>query len=259
MTILMRLNKIIISISSVGFIVFIWYVLTTFEIVNPIFIPSPQNTLQSLIKILKSNQTLTDLFFTTYRALIGLLISIIIGVPSGLILGRFQKIYAFFEVPIEFFRAIPSSALFPLFILFFGIGDSSKVAVVVYACSLIILVNTIYGVSPNQEKLDRINMLKSFGANTFQLYYYGIFRDALPNIFAGIRICISFSFVLVVVTEMFLSANEGLGKALYDYYLQYRIPEMYSIILLLGFTGFIFNRTFVAFESKIIFWAKRNS
>src|SRR5205814_4892783 len=133
------------------------------------------------------------------------LLSFLVAVPAGLVLGRFPNLYRFIEFPVDFFRSIPSSALFFLFILFFGIGDASKIAVVFYGCSLILLVNTVYGAKPTKEKEDRINMLRSFGATTWQIFRLAIFPDSVPHILAGMRVCISLSLVLVIVTEMFLS------------------------------------------------------
>lgn len=97
-------------------------------------------------------------------------------------------------------------------------------------------------------------MLRTFGATNIQIFFYAVIRDATPNISAGIRICLSYSFALVVLTEMFLSGNDGLGKMIYDYYLQYRIPEMYATIIILGLTGFFINQLYVFIENKLIFW-----
>lgn len=186
-----------------------------------------------------------------------MILSIIIGVPAGLIFARVNWLFKYLEFPIEFFRAVPSSALFPLFILIFGIGNASKIGIVFYACSLILLINSFYGALPTQEKLDRINMLKSFNANKYQVFFYAIVRDAIPNISAGIRVCLSYSLALVVVTEMFLGANDGLGKMIYDFYLQYRIPEMYAVIILIGIVGFLINQLYIYFEKKYIFWSPK--
>ncbi|MCK9400531.1 MAG: ABC transporter permease [Bacteroidales bacterium] len=244
------------TLLSILVIIVIWSGIGYFKIVNALFIPKIDDTFISAKHLLYDKTTYISLGFTVYRAIAGLLIAIAFGVPAGLIFGRINWIYKYFELPIEFFRAIPSSALFPLFILFFGIGNASKIGVVFYACSLIMLVNSYYGALPNQEKLDRINMLRSFGASNLQIFTFAICRDALPGISAGIRVCLSLSFVLVVVTEMFLSANEGIGKMIYDYYLQYRIPEMYATIIILGITGFVTNRIYILLEKKFLPWSK---
>jgi len=204
--------------------------------------------------MLSGSEVYLDAAMTGYRALVGLALSGLVAIPLGLLLGRSQRLYEFFEFPTDFLRSIPSSALFFLFILVFGIGDSSKVAVVFYGCSLIILVNTIYGARPTKEKQDRINMFLSFGATRSQIFRLVVLRDALPHIAAGFRICVSLSLVLVVVTEMFLTANNGLGRRIYDFYLAYRVPEMYAAIIILGLLGYAANKVSLIVERRTSFW-----
>lgn len=235
-------------------IIVLWWVATEFKWINPLFLPRLGALGRALSEMLSSAELYVGAAATAYRALLGLLLSIIVAVPLGLLCGRFPSLYEFLELPADFFRSIPSSALFFLFILFFGIGDASKVAVVFYGCSLIMLVNTVYGAKPTREKQDRINMLRSFGASPWQVFYLAVLRDALPHITAGLRVCASLSLVLVIITEMFLSATKGLGRQIYDYYLAYRVPEMYAVIIALGLLGYAVNRLCIRFERHASFW-----
>lgn len=239
---------------SILLLILIWWFFTELKLINPLFLPNLKAMFLAFGNILSSNETYYNLSLTIYRSAVGLFISSIVGIPLGLIFGKFDAIYRFFEGPTEFFRAIPSSALFPLFILFFGIGDASKIGIVFYGCSLIIMINTIYGVKPTREKIDRINMLKSFNATSIQIFQHAIIKDALPHIASGIRVSISLSYVLVIVTEMFLGAQNGLGRQIYDYYLQYYIAEMYCVIIILGIIGYFSNKIFIELENKILFW-----
>ena len=240
--------------ATLAVILCLWWALTTFGRVNPLFLPGLGQVGQAFSTLLAESGTYSDVFATTYRAMLGLLLSVLVAVPLGLLFGRKPRLYEYFELPTDFFRSIPSSALFFLFILLFGIGDTSKVAVVFYGCSLILLVNAVYGARPNREKLDRINMLRSFGATNWQIFHLAVLPDALPHIAAGIRVCASLSLVLVIVTEMFLGASSGLGKVIYDAYLAYRIPQMYAVIILLGFLGFALNRLCLLLERRATFW-----
>lgn len=223
--------------------------------INPLFLPRLDFMGKAFVTLLSRKEVYVDALATTYRALFGLALSAVFAVPLGLIFGRFPKLYAFFELPVDFFRSIPSSSLFFLFILIFGIGDTSKVAIVFYGCSLILLVNTIYGAKPTREKQDRINMLRSFGATRWQIFCLAVLRDAVPHIMAGLRVCVSLSLVLVIVTEMFLGATSGLGRQIYDLYLAYRVPEMYAVIALLGLIGFAINKISALIERKTSFWS----
>jgi NitT/TauT family transport system permease protein len=242
------------TLCSIAIIALVWWLVGNFRLINPLFFPNLSSLSKALMNLLSDGEIYLDAIMTGYRALLGLALSGLVAVPLGLFFGRSQGVYEFFEFPTDFLRSIPSSALFFLFILFFGIGDASKVAVVFYGCSLIILVNTIYGARPTKEKQDRINMLLSFGATRRQIFRLVVLRDALPHIAAGFRICVSLSLVLVVVTEMFLSASNGLGRRIYDFYLAYRIPEMYAAIIILGLLGYAANKVSLVIERRTSFW-----
>jgi len=239
---------------SIGIILGIWWLSTSLNWINPLFLPSLDDLGNAIRELLTNKTIYLDAFATAYRALIGLVLSAIVAIPLGLVLGRMQGVYEYIEFPVDFFRSIPSSALFFLFILVFGVGDLSKIAVVFYGCSLIILVATIYGAKVNKEKQDRINMLTAFRATPFQVFHLAVVRDALPHITAGLRISVSLSLVLGIVTEMFLGATNGLGRQIYDFYLRYEVPKMYAVIIILGLLGFAFNKLFFILERKLSFW-----
>lgn len=233
---------------------FVWFLVTHYGIVNPLFLPGPRPVLAKLLCLLARWAFFVDIGRTLWRSLVGLILCIVTMVPLGLILGQYMRIYEYFRGPIDFLRSLPSSALYPLFILFFGVGDAAKIAVVFFTCSLIVLVNTMYGARPTPDKQDRINVMIVFGATWLQLFREVVFRDALPHIAAGIRIALSLSLILVIVTEMFLGTNSGLGKLIYDCYLNHRVSEMYAVIITTGSLGFMLNRLFLLTEKKIIFW-----
>jgi NitT/TauT family transport system permease protein len=241
--------------STIALVLGAWWVASTFGWVSPLFLPTLGSVTKALVNLLSRLEIYVDTVATTYRALLGLALSVLVAVPLGLVFGRFPGLYQFVELPVDFFRSIPSSALFFLFVLIFGVGDASKVAVVFYGCSLILLVSTIYGAKSTREKQDRINMLRSFGATPWQVFYFAVFRDALPHITAGLRVCVSLSLVLVIVTEMFLGASSGLGRQIYDSYLAYRIPKMYAAITLLGLLSYGANKISLFIERRTSFWS----
>jgi NitT/TauT family transport system permease protein len=190
-----------------------------------------------------------------YRLTLGFALAVGIGVPLGLLIGSSRRLVESLEFLIDFFRSLPASALFPMFILFFGIGDRSKVAVIVFSCALIILVNAIYGVKNCKEA--RLRAARAMGANRTALFTKVIFPEALPHIFAGLRISVSIGLILVVVTEMFIGTHRGLGQRIYDAHLMFRIAEMYAVILLTGVLGYVLNKIFITIEAKVFHWAGR--
>lgn len=226
---------------GIPIVIAVWFTVSWAGAVNPLFLPDPTSVLRALRAQLASLSLWNDLFMSAYRAFSGLLISACAGIPLGLLLGRMPGVYRHLEFLVDFIRSIPSATLFPLFILAFGIGNLSKVAVVVYGCFFIILMAAIYGGKENPDRERRIATLRSLRATDAQIYRWVIFPDALSSILAGLRIATSISLVLVVITEMFLGSNNGLGKRIYDTYLAYKIPDMYATLIVLGSLGYIAN------------------
>jgi NitT/TauT family transport system permease protein len=193
-----------------------------------------------------------DLATTFVRLVLGLGLGIAIGVPLGLLMGSSDWVYRLLEVVMDFFRSVPVVALFPLFVLVFGVGDVSKVATTAYSTSLIILINTIYGV--HNASAMRRKVADSLGASRFQVFFKVTLPDALPEIAAGVRTALSLGLIVVLMTEMFLGTQMGLGQRIYEWGLVYRVPEMYAAILVTGILGYVLNKVFVFGEKRIIHW-----
>ena len=239
----------------IGPIIFliVWAFLTYLEIINPILVPTPGAVVSKFIKLIITGEIVGDLFSTLYRLSVGFVLAVLVGIPLGLIIGSSKKLSDSCEFLVDFFRSIPASALFPMFLLLFGIGDKSKVSVVVFSCGLIILVYTIYGVKNCKES--RIKVAKILKANKIAIFTKIVFPESLPHIFAGLRISISIALILVVVTEMFIGTELGLGKRIYDAHLMFRISEMYAAIFITGLLGYLLNKIFVFIEAKVFHWA----
>src|SRR5207237_1613716 len=122
-----------------------------------------------------------------------------LGVPLGVLIGYFTRVYETFEVPLDFFRSLPVTTLYPLFVLFFGIGQSSKIAMVVAACIFVITLNTAYGVM--QRKAVRSQVAILFGASRWQLLSEIVFWEALPQTIIGLRIALSYALIVEIVWE----------------------------------------------------------
>jgi len=169
-----------------------------------------------------------------------------------LFFGYFEKIYSMFEFIIDFFRSIPVTALFPLFMLFFGIGNLSKILLGAWMVSLIILVNTAYGVRHSNKSY--IKMARVYKTTKKYLFTNILFPGALPSIFSGLRIGASIALIIIIVTEMFIGSVNGLGHAILDAQLMYKIPKMYALIILTGVLGYTLNKIFLAIEKNKIHW-----
>jgi ABC-type nitrate/sulfonate/bicarbonate transport system permease component len=230
----------------------VWWGAVLAGTANPLFLPSPVEVLRTLGLLIAKNEVTVDVLLTLARTIVGFLISCILGIGFGLAIGIDRRIYRYFEFIIDFTRSIPATALFPMFVLFFGVGNLAKVTVVVFSCSLIILINTAYGVMNSQKT--RLVMVQMYGASRYQSFIKVVLPEALPQVFVGLRTAVSIALILVVVTEMFIGSTAGLGYRIYNAQLMYRTPEMYAAILLTGIVGYVLNQLFVVAERKLIHW-----
>lgn len=245
------MTRITAMVLPLGFLV-LWAILSITGSVDPLFLPNPLAVAKSLVAGLLKGGLAIDLVATAVRSLVGFALASIIGIPLGLLIGRTPSLSRVTQPTIDFFRSVPATALFPLFLFVFGIGDAAKVAVVVYACSLIVLVNTAYGAL--QVKEARILSAKVMGANDMQVFWKIVVPESSPGIFAGLRIALSLSFVLVIVTEMFIGTTVGLGFEIINAQMVYRVADMYAAILLAGLLGYLANVIVIAIEKRILHW-----
>jgi ABC-type nitrate/sulfonate/bicarbonate transport system permease component len=231
-----------------------WLILTSLGIISPIILPNPLSVGSALVSLLISEGSLwPHLGLTVYRTLLSFAIAFILGAPFGLFMGYIPVIYKMFEFLVDFFRSIPPIALFPLFLLFLGFGELSKLGVPLYGCSLVIIVSSVYGVL-NAPTLRR-TVGKVYGFNRWQVFWKIVVPDALPQVFVGMRTALSLALVLTIVVEMFFGSNNGLGKKIYDYHLLFDTPEMYAVIILTGAIGYLLNQGFIFLEKRIVHWA----
>ncbi len=243
------------SAFAFAFILVSWFFICFFKVVNPLFLPSPWRVAQSLGKLLYTDKLALDILRTMYRMAAGFTIGTCIGVPLGLLVGTSERVSGFTEPLVDFFRSIPVTALFPLFLVFFGIGDIAKVVIVAWSSSLIILVNTAYGVRSSRKT--RAMVARTMGASSFQIFTKVVVFDALPHIVAGLRTALSLSLIVVIVTEMFMGTKLGIGQRIFNASVTYRTAEMYASIICAGLLGYFLNKSFVLVESRLVHWRGR--
>lgn len=250
----MRVTKLKNVLVGIIFIFIIWSLLYYSKIFSPILLPEPFTTIKYSIELIYTSNINKDIITTIYRWIIGFIIGLLLAIPFGLLLGSSKKFHDLFDFSLDFFRSLPVTALFPLFLLLFGIGDESKIAMVFAATFPIIAINSYYGVIHSSKK--RVLMAKSFGANKYDIFRRIVFWEALPHIFVGMRLAVSASLIVIIISEMFIGTQFGLGQRLFDAYSTNRTLELYSILVIIGIIGYTINKLFVIFENKALIWKK---
>lgn len=224
--------------------------------VNPVLLPTPIDTVTELFKATFTGTLMNDFWATVLRTFQSFLIAAAIGVPLGVALGSSEALYRSFEFLIDFFRSTPASALIPLFLLFFGISDWNKVAIAAFSALLLILFNSAYGVM--NAKRSRILAASVMGANRFDIFRDVLFWESLPQTFIGLRSGVSIALVIVIVAEMFIGTEVGLGKRIIDAQQVLNVKDMYASILITGILGYVLNILFLLVEKRFVHWSGKS-
>ncbi len=237
---------------SIGIIFILAFWLLLSNSVSDLFLASPADTIYTIILLFKSGNVFPVLFVSLSRVLFAIFFGSVLGILCGLVLGSYPSLYSFVEIPIDFFRSIPNAALYPLFLIVFGIGNPAKLATASWAVFLLMLVSTSYGVKTVKNL--KIDVCKVFGASKLQTFWWVKWRESMPHILAGLRVSVSIALVVVVMTEMFFGTTIGLGREIYNASLIFAMPELYAWILITGFVGYILNKLIAKTEKRLIHW-----
>ena len=232
-----------------------WDLVVRLGFIKPILLPAPADTITTLITGLAGGPLLTDFAVTVWRTLQAFLIAAVVGVPLGVLLGSNEKLYRSVEFLIDFFRSTPSSALIPLFLLIFGVSDINKVAIAAFGAFLIVIFNSAYGVINARKQ--RVMAAKVMGASRWQVFKDVLIWESLQPSFVGLRSAVSMALVIVIVAEMFIGSDAGLGNRIINAQQVLNVKSMYAAILAAGALGYALNILFLIAERKIVHWSGR--
>ncbi len=195
--------------------------------------------------------TLEYLVPTLATFAIGYSIAIVVGIAGGVLLASSAGLYRFFSPLLEFLRALPAIAIVPAFISALGIDMTMRISVVAFASVWPVLLNTIDGV----RGVDGVvrDTVGVFRVNAFQRLVRVTLPGASPQIFAGVRVGLALSLIVVIVTEMVVSA-EGVGAFARAAQYSFDLPGMWTAILLMGLVGYLLNKSFDYLERRVLKW-----
>ena len=233
----------------------VWDLVVRFGLIKPILLPPPLATLGTLVTGLAGGPLLQDFLVTVWRTLQAFLIAAVIGMPLGVLLGSNERAYRSVEFLIDFFRSTPSSALIPLFLLIFGVSDVNKVAIAAFGALLIVVFNSAYGVINARKQ--RVMAAKVMGASRWQIFKDVLVWESLQPSFVGLRSAVSMALVIVVVAEMFIGSESGLGHRIIDAQQVLNVKTMYAAILAAGILGYVLNILFLLMERRVVHWSGR--
>ncbi len=242
----------LLPIVGVAGLLAIWSLTTWRQWVDPVLLPSPILTFKAMWAGMHGALGF-DFVKTVYRTAAATVIASVIAIPLGILLGASEKIYRSLEFVIDFFRSTPASAMFPLFLVLFGVGDETKISVAAFGAALVILFNVAYGVM-NARKT-RLLAAKVMGASRLRVLFDVMLLESLPQTFVGLRNGISLALVVIVVAEMFIGSQDGLGHSVFEAQQLFEMPRMYAAIFAAGVHGYGLNLLFMLIERRFVHWS----
>lgn len=243
-------------ISGVALIVgalLVWEGVAAFELVESVAFPPFSQVLTTWARAMLSGELPGELLPSLRRLAFGYLLAAVAGAGIGVLMGYCRPIYNLFEPITEVLRPIPSPAYIPIVILFLGIDDEMKVFMVMFASFFPILINTYSGVRNVDSTF--IDTARTLGLSQRNIIFKVVVPAASPYVFAGLRISLAVSLILVVISEM-VAGGTGIGYYILNMQRSFRVPEMYAGIVTLGVTGYLLNRLFLLFERQMIGWSE---
>ncbi|MEU1391101.1 MULTISPECIES: ABC transporter permease [unclassified Nonomuraea] len=228
-----------------------WEVLPRLGVVDPVFVPPLSESLAAGADLLLTGRLPEHLEASLARSLSGFGLAIVLAIPLGLLIGWYKPVADFLTPLLEVFRNTSAVALLPVFTLILGIGETTKVAFVLYACSWPILLNTVSGVKTVEPLL--IKSARSMGLGPVRLFQKVILPAAVPTIFTGVRLAGAYSILVLLFAEM-VGAKAGLGYLILDAQSSFRIPDMYAGIITISVVGLLFNLLLIGVERRFSTW-----
>jgi ABC-type nitrate/sulfonate/bicarbonate transport system permease component len=249
-----RLISVLVIIAGVV----VWQLVTAFQLVSPLYLPTPISVLQNLQTLvtvgLVQKTLFDDVWISVARVGIGFLAAVAIGVPVGILMGWNDVIFKVIDPFIQFIRPVPPLAYIPLLVVWLGIGEVPKVVLILIGTLPVILISTVSGV--RSTPIQRIRVAQCLGANPLQLFFYTILPSALPEIFTGMRVGIGVAWSCLVAAEL-IAADAGLGWLVEYAGQNLQVGIIFVGIIAIGLSGYLMELIIRALESLAVPWKGR--
>lgn len=229
----------------------LWEIAPRLGWTDPTFLPPLSEVLQAGWALALNGQLWTHTSYSLARALGGLSLAVLYAIPLGLAIGWYERLGHAVNPLIELLRNTAPLALLPVFLLLLGIGEVSKVSIVVYACSWPLLLNTIVAVRQVDPLL--VKSARTMGATPRQLFLKVILPSSVPTIFVGIRLASATAILVLLAAEM-VGAKAGLGYLIIYAQYSFLIGDMYFGIIAITFIGVVLNYVLQTLERRLTAW-----
>lgn len=231
-----------------------WQAVVALGWVDPFFISSPAKIGSFLVRFVGSGEIWNNLWVTLWATLLGYVIGSVSGIAAGMLLARFERLDLLLNPFLTMLNSLPRVALAPLFLLWFGLGINSKVALSISLVFFILLINTRSGIK--SVDTDIVTGSRLLGGNERQLFQKVILPATVPSIAAGLQLAVIYSLLGVVVGEM-IASQAGLGQRIAFYSTQFNTAGVLGVLVVLAIIASTLNGITVAAERRLLRWQDR--
>ncbi|MFJ9824595.1 ABC transporter permease [Streptomyces sp. NPDC101160] len=237
--------------AAVVALLLLWETAPRLGIVDRTFLPPFSEVARAWWELAADGQLADNARASLTRSLSGFGIAVALAVPLGLLIGWYRPVADLLGPLLEVFRNTAALALLPVFVLLLGIGETSKISIVVYACAWPVLLSTISAVRTVDPTL--LRLARSLDLPAVRLFQKVILPASVPAVFTGVRLAGSMSILVLVAAEM-IGAKAGLGYLVNASQYNFAIPQMYAGIITISAVGVVFNQLLVALERRLSSW-----
>jgi taurine transport system permease protein len=253
-----KLENTLIGLTAALVIIGIWALVAKYAGLSKILMPSPGTVWDRFLVILehgyKGHALAAHLGDSLRRLFLAYGLAIVTAIPLGLLSGCCRRLRKALDPLISFYRPLPPLAYYTLLVLWMGIDDGSKIALLYLAGFAPMYISSVAGVL--RIRADYVNGAKTLGANSVQIFFYVIFPVSLPDIFVGLRNSIGFMYSTLVAAEM-VAAISGIGWMVLDASKYLQSEVIFVGIIIMGLTGVLLDWLLSLLENKIVFWRGR--
>ncbi len=225
----------VVSITSPVLLLLLWEALGRAGALDERFFPTPSAIASTFAQVISSGELIGHAWTSLKRIAIGFVIGAVPALLLGTLMGLSRMLRAALKPMVGVFYPIPKSAIFPLLLLIFGIGEASKYAIVAIGVFFLVLLNTMAGVLSIEPVY--LDVGKNFGAGRLSLFTTVAFPGALPLIFTGLRLAWGNALILIVVAEI-IGARSGIGAFIWNAWQTFQVERMYVGLVMISFIGY---------------------
>lgn len=244
-----------VTIITIGIIFLLWFIITSVNLVESLIVPSPKSVISAFVEILDKGYKRKTLFYhlgsSLYRLLAAFMLATVVAVPLGLWAGFNEKARSAFEPIVDFVKPLPPLAYYTLLVLWLGIGNESKIALLFVACFAPVFIASVAGVAGLPKRF--LNCAYSLGASNRKAFIKVVFPAALPSILVGMRTALGVGYTTLISSEM-VAATSGIGWMVLDASRIMRSDVIFVGIFLMGFTGILMDVGLRKLEKKLVPW-----